>query len=188
MKPVQVEAFFAHRAIEALDDSVLGRFSGLDVLDLDLFVLCPLAEGVADELWPVVASDVAGPPAHLPDLLERLGQFGGCDAVRRFYPQVFSGALVYHVDDPNGLLAGSDDPLAQKVHRPALVDLLGRQQLLERALDARLSGHPVQAHLSRQIQPICPSFAHFLAFVPQVGEYQPKSPGLMNLTDSLHQR
>ena len=39
IKPVQVKAFFSYCSIQAFYDAVLGRFSGLDELDFNVFVL-----------------------------------------------------------------------------------------------------------------------------------------------------
>src|ERR1700676_5328708 len=53
---VEVEAFVAQLAVEALDITVLGRPSRCDVLKPDALALAPGVEVAAAELGPVVAA------------------------------------------------------------------------------------------------------------------------------------
>lgn len=55
-----VEAFVAQAAVEGLDVAVLLRFAGVDVMPLDLVVVRPFQDGLADELGPVVRNYAAG--------------------------------------------------------------------------------------------------------------------------------
>ncbi len=176
IEPVEVQALLSDCPVEPLHDAVLGRLPGLDELDFHVPCLRPLAKGMADELGAVVAADVPGPAPHLPDFVEGLHQLGRRDAVRGLHPQVLPGALVHHVDDSDPLLLFPDDPFAEEVHRPSLVDAVRWQQFLEHPLDAWLLGVPVEAHPGPRVQAVCPVPAHLLALVPQVGVYQAEAP------------
>jgi len=53
LEDVAVEDFGAQRAIEALDERVLGRLAGLDELQADAVPACPQRESLADQLGAV---------------------------------------------------------------------------------------------------------------------------------------
>jgi hypothetical protein len=54
---VLVETLIAHPTVEAFHIAVLHRLSWLDEIDLDSMSCCPLIEGIAGELRPVVNLD-----------------------------------------------------------------------------------------------------------------------------------
>lgn len=56
-EPVQVEAVFSELAIEALDEGVLRRLSGLDEVQLHARLAGPEEHGLARQLGAVVADD-----------------------------------------------------------------------------------------------------------------------------------
>ncbi len=59
-KPMVIEAFVPEASVEAFDERILGRFSGLNHLELNPMPVCPLIERLAGELWPLVGPDRLG--------------------------------------------------------------------------------------------------------------------------------
>ena len=52
-----VEAFVAQAAVVGLDVTILLRLAGIDVMPLDLVVVCPFQDRFADELRSVTPSE-----------------------------------------------------------------------------------------------------------------------------------
>lgn len=55
-----VEAFIPQTAVERLDVAVLLRLAGIDVVPLDLVVVCPFQNGLARELRAIVRNYAGG--------------------------------------------------------------------------------------------------------------------------------
>ena len=55
-KDCLVEELVAHPAVKALDEAVLHRFAGRDVVPFDLMIDCPAEDRVRGELGAVVAN------------------------------------------------------------------------------------------------------------------------------------
>ena len=61
-KPMVIEALIPEASVEAFDESVLGRFSGLNHLELNPAPVRPLVECLAREFRPLIGSDRLGIP------------------------------------------------------------------------------------------------------------------------------
>lgn len=59
-----VQKFVAQASVEAFDEGVRNRLSGIDIGPIDLGLLGPAKDGVARQLGAVVADDVLGRPRH----------------------------------------------------------------------------------------------------------------------------
>jgi hypothetical protein len=61
----RVQAFFAQRAVQALDERVLGRLAGIDEVERHAVAVRPAMKRLARELRPVVITIVARSPRSL---------------------------------------------------------------------------------------------------------------------------
>ncbi len=64
-EPVLVEALVPEAPVEALDVAILHRTSWLDRVPVKSLLVCPLIDGTAEELRPVVRADLPWQPAHV---------------------------------------------------------------------------------------------------------------------------
>ena len=69
-EPVFVEAFIAELAVEAFDESVLGRLAGFDEVKAHAVAPGPFVERLANHLRAVVQDDLQGQPTGLGEPLE----------------------------------------------------------------------------------------------------------------------
>lgn len=127
VKPVQVQAFGSQGSIEPFDDTILSWFTRLDKSKFYLGSLCPLLEVLTDKFRAIVTADISGLAALVNDFIQYVTQFSCCYTPGGLYPQIFTRAFIDNIDHPYALLLLTDDPLTQKIHGPAFIDVFWRQ-------------------------------------------------------------
>ena len=73
MEPMFVQAFVPEFPIDALDKGILGRFSGLDQLELNTVLIGPLIKGFSCEFRPLISTDGLGITAKAGRLIQNAG-------------------------------------------------------------------------------------------------------------------
>jgi len=99
VEELAVEELVAELVVEALDVGVLPRGAGVDVEGVDLLLPEPVADGVGDELRPVVRAQVARRPAPGHHLGDDRDHVLGPEAPGRMRGQALAGVLVHHGED-----------------------------------------------------------------------------------------
>ena len=110
-----VEAFVPQPAIEALDEAVLGRLTGCDVVPIDTVVLLPCKDRPRGQLGAVVADDHAGPAAALDEPIELASDPDAGERVVNDERQAFPANRLHMPEALNFLEANSEKPGSQHV-------------------------------------------------------------------------
>lgn len=116
---VLVEAFVQQTTVEALDEAVLHRFAGRDVVPFDLSVLLPREDCIRRQLCPVVACHHAGIATQLGDAVEFPGHAMARDRRVDDGTKALSAEVVDDAQHPE--TATPDKAVSHKVEGPALV-------------------------------------------------------------------
>lgn len=120
---MQIAAFIAELAIEALDGGVLGGLAGFDEIEGDTVGVGPGVEGLAGKLWAVVDSDLFGSAIVAGKLVEHTGdplpRQGGVDLNR----QALSGDQIHDVERPESPTINQH--ILHEIHTPGFSPLPG---------------------------------------------------------------
>lgn len=128
-EPVLVEAFVAHGSVEALDEGVLDRFTGLlDELQLHAVLVGPSVERLARELRAVVRQDAFRMPQFSDEAVEHSATPVTAQGGVHLGSETFTGVVVDDIQGPDPAAIG--ELVAHEVHRPAVVAVTSCFRLL----------------------------------------------------------
>src|SRR5882757_8965758 len=116
---VEIEAFVAQLAVEALDVTVLGRPARRDVRKFDATAFAPGVEVAAAELGPVVAAQRARTGPAFEDALQHPCDLPRADPGVGFGGQAFAGELIDYGQHPQR--PPVTDSVVHKVQCPLLI-------------------------------------------------------------------
>ncbi len=114
-----IQAFIPKSSIEAFNESVLHRLSGLDEFELYLVSVGPLIHRLRSVLASVVADDPVRETSRDLDSVENLGNALACDREVDMQTESFVSEKVLngqHTKPPSG-----SETVRDKVHRPDLI-------------------------------------------------------------------
>lgn len=102
-KPMVVEALIPEASIEAFYEGVLGRFAGLNHLELDAMLVSPLIERLAREFWALVCADRPGVAPESGSLVKHPGDIHArnpkvCNQIDCFLAEIINDGQ--HLDPP----------------------------------------------------------------------------------------
>ena len=151
---MQVQAVVAEGAVEALDECVLRRLAGLDVLELDSASIGPRIERSARKLRPVVRDDRCRQPLLLAKSFEHLDHPGCRNRMRHVDRQALPIELIQDRE------ASEPSPRTQcvrhEVHAPALIRTRGRDPGSSRYLAPSLPASTPHREPFLSIEPLNP--------------------------------
>lgn len=94
MKPVLVKAVVAESSIEGFNESILHRFAGLDVMEMNLGSLCPKVHGFASELRPIIRGDGFGQTTGAGKFLKDIDHGSAADGSIDMNGQALTGEVI----------------------------------------------------------------------------------------------
>ena len=115
-----VEELVAHPAVEALDEAVLHRLAGRDVVPIDLVIDCPAKDRVRGELGAIVTDDHSWLAAGLDEHRQLAGDPYARDRGVGDRRQALTGYIVDDVEDAEA--PAKRELVVDEVERPARVD------------------------------------------------------------------
>ena len=92
------KAFIAQLAIEALDEAVLLRLAGCDIVPGDGGFVLPFEDGATGQFAAIVQAQRIGPAVHLDELLHEADRPLAGDRGSHLDAKSFSVAVVEHVE------------------------------------------------------------------------------------------
>ena len=126
LEQVQVQRLSSEAAVESLNEGVLGRLAGLDVVDADIVRLAPAGEGPPQELGAVVDPQRLGQSPRGAQPLEDANRALRSQRGVRLNDQGFPAVVVDDAEHPH--LDSASQRIGQEVGRPSVVDSIGRPQ------------------------------------------------------------
>src|SRR6185437_7011972 len=186
-EPVGVQALGAELAVQALDESVVGRLAWPAEVQCDVVHEGPQVELLADELGPVVETDGLGIAKLARDALECFDDIAATEVLPHIDRRREPGE---GIDDGQDTESGSVEQLVvDKVHGPDLVGCRGRRAILAQLrLDPSLGRFVAQLQALLAIETADALGVDRPAFPPKQHMNSPitiANPGLGDLPDAL---
>ena len=125
-EPVLVETVVTEGAVEGFDEGVLGRLTGLDVIEVHMAPLGREVEGLAGELWSVVKGNGTGSSQSIAEGVEHFGHHLPSDRGIDMERETLTGAVINEGEASEA--SSSGNLVMDEVHGPALIGTHGRWQ------------------------------------------------------------
>jgi hypothetical protein len=100
IKQKSIQNVFSVGAVEAFDVGILCRLAGLNVEQIDVFLLCPALQPLGVQLWTVIHANVRGLASPIQQLLQQPHHPFRWEGGVQFNPKCFMIEVIDHIQSP----------------------------------------------------------------------------------------